>query len=132
MVLKNIYKKIYKFAVLIGKHLMLVRCCSLTLMAARKRKQLSVTAAPDRTGSKHETKLAASPAKQKKHSHGDNVQTAERESSHYFSNSNTDLQHRLGEDFFKQPCISLAKALLGKVTLSPHLIFTHLKAKSRY
>lgn len=36
------------------------------------------------------------------------------ERSHYFIKN--DLQHRLGEDFFNQPCITLAKEFLGKVT----------------
>lgn len=40
----------------------------------------------------------------------------ETERSHYFTKN--DLQQlRLGQDFFNQPCMSLAKAFLGKVSL---------------
>lgn len=35
--------------------------------------------------------------------------------SQYFSCKSNDL--RLGEDFFNQPCVCLAKALLGKVRM---------------
>lgn len=60
-----------------------------------------------------------SPAKLKKPIHqSEDDQSAETEKSHYFTKK--DPQHRLGEDFFKQPCISLAKALLGKVMLTFH------------
>lgn len=35
----------------------------------------------------------------------------------YFNGGQTtDLPKRLGEDFFTQPCVALAKAFLGKVT----------------
>lgn len=43
----------------------------------------------------------------------ENDQSAETARSRYFTENN--LQSRLGDDFFHQPCISLAKALLGKV-----------------
>ncbi|KAM7387072.1 hypothetical protein PAMA_009613 [Pampus argenteus] len=85
-------------------------------MAGRKRKQLSLTAAPDKAANTHEKqtdlKLNVSPAKQKKPIL--NVDRAEIEESHYFTQTRPDL-HRLGEEFFKQPCVSLAKAFLGKV-----------------
>lgn len=61
----------------------------------RKRKQLP---AAEQTGNKQAKQTAASPV-------GQEV----REVSLYFSS-------RLGEDFFNQPCVSLAKAFLGKVT----------------
>uniref|UniRef100_A0A3B3B384 DNA-3-methyladenine glycosylase n=1 Tax=Oryzias melastigma TaxID=30732 RepID=A0A3B3B384_ORYME len=57
-------------------------------------------------------KRKASPAKLKKLFVSDNVQNVVSERSQYFTR---EPQHRLGEDFFHQPCISLAKALLGKV-----------------
>lgn len=45
----------------------------------------------------------------------ENTQNADdTERSQYFIKD--DLQHRLGEDFFNQPCITLAKEFLGKVT----------------
>lgn len=105
-------------------------------MAGRKRKLLSLTAAaaaaaPDQqAANKHENqtdfKLKISPAKQKKPIH--NVQSIEKEQSHYFTKTRPDLQHRLGEEFFKQPCISLAKAFLGKVM--PFSVFLHIFKQS--
>lgn len=44
-----------------------------------------------------------------------NNSRAETERSRYFTETELLRQHRLGEEFFKQPCISLAKAFLGKV-----------------
>lgn len=47
---------------------------------------------------------------------GNSAQSADMERSHYFSTSDQQhQQHRLGQDFFNQPCITLAKAFLGKV-----------------
>lgn len=46
----------------------------------------------------------------------ENEQSAETARSRYFTENN--LQSRLGDDFFNQPCISLARALLGKVSQS--------------
>ncbi|XP_043955447.1 DNA-3-methyladenine glycosylase isoform X1 [Gambusia affinis] len=43
----------------------------------------------------------------------ESVQSLEPERSHYFSYN--EPQRRLRQDFFNQPCISLAKAFLGKV-----------------
>ncbi|KAF0032868.1 hypothetical protein F2P81_015158 [Scophthalmus maximus] len=61
-----------------------------------------------------------------------NNSRAETERSRYFTETELLRQHRLGEEFFKQPCISLAKAFLGKVTLlppHPHLTFTLILSK---
>uniref|UniRef100_UPI0037E76CA1 DNA-3-methyladenine glycosylase n=1 Tax=Semicossyphus pulcher TaxID=241346 RepID=UPI0037E76CA1 len=85
-------------------------------MSGRKRKTLAPTAAgPEQTvnRSKNQTDLEpkATPAKLIKPIQCNNVET---ERSHYFT-PKTDMQHRLGADFFNQPCISLAKAFLGKV-----------------
>ncbi|KAM4530844.1 DNA-3-methyladenine glycosylase [Odontesthes bonariensis] len=88
-------------------------------MAGRKRKMLALAAAlaPEQSTSprnhSNQTELNCSCTKQKKHIKCENALNVETERSHYFTKN--DLQHRLGEDFFKQPCISLAKAFLGKV-----------------
>ncbi|XP_044036522.1 DNA-3-methyladenine glycosylase [Siniperca chuatsi] len=87
-------------------------------MALRKRKTLALTvaAAPEKVNKRKnrtDFKLNGSPAKLKEPIQCENVQSAETERSHYFTNN--DLQHRLGEEFFNQSCISLAKAFLGKV-----------------
>lgn len=87
---------------------------------------LALAAAPEAVNTlKSCTGLAIkdSPAELKKKC--ENSQSAETEQSHYFTKKN-DMQHRLGEDFFKQPCISLAKAFLGKVMLSSHLNLTSI------
>lgn len=73
-------------------------------MAGRKRKKLALAAAPE-----HDKQTGLKAAKLKEPIQSKN--TPER--SPYFM-KNT-LQHRLGKDFFNQPCISLAKAFLGKV-----------------
>ncbi|XP_041633713.1 DNA-3-methyladenine glycosylase [Cheilinus undulatus] len=76
-------------------------------MPGRKRKlvALAATAAPEQTANKR------TDSTQK-----DSIQcgSAGIERSHYFTTKNN-IQDRLGEDFFNQPCISLAKAFLGKV-----------------
>lgn len=86
-------------------------------MAGRKRKMLALgeTAAPGRDVNKRVNKsdLNGSYSKLKGASTCETDRSAEAERSHYFPDNNT--QSRLGEDFFSQPCISLAKALLGKV-----------------
>ncbi|XP_008304671.1 DNA-3-methyladenine glycosylase [Stegastes partitus] len=77
-------------------------------MAGRKRQKLALALAPGRdqgTGFKA--------AKLKKTVQSQSTPNLEAERSHYFIKNN--LQHRLGEDFFNQPCLSLAKAFLGKV-----------------
>lgn len=98
------------------------------VMAGRKRKTLALTetVAPVKAVNKHKnrTDLKVSPAKLKRSIRCENGQSAETERSHYFTKN--DLQNRLGEDFFNQSCISLAKALLGKVRLSPHMNFTSI------
>lgn len=66
---------------------------------------------PPKLMSKHENCDKGLPAELKKASNVNNVDEIGK--SHYFTKSNS--KHRLGEDFFKQPCVSLAKALLGKV-----------------
>ncbi|XP_068434101.1 DNA-3-methyladenine glycosylase [Clinocottus analis] len=73
------------------------------MMAGRKRKTSQQALNP--------TDLKVSDAKLNKKC--DNPESPETERSHYFIKD--DLQHRLGEDFFNQPCISLAQAFLGKV-----------------
>ncbi|KAK9534748.1 hypothetical protein VZT92_007173 [Zoarces viviparus] len=75
------------------------------MMAGRKRKMTALTGAATPQPAK------VSPAKLNKKC--EHPQSAATELSHYFINN--DLQHRLEDDFFKQPCIRLAKALLGKV-----------------
>ncbi|XP_029293749.1 DNA-3-methyladenine glycosylase isoform X2 [Cottoperca gobio] len=72
------------------------------MMAARKRKMLPLTheTAVNKHQNRTDLTLNVSPAKLKKTF--ENAQSAETE-------------HRLGEDVFKQPCISLAKAFIGKV-----------------
>lgn len=84
-------------------------------MAGRKRKMLVLgeTAAPGRDVNKGESDLNGSHPELKKASTCENDRSAEAERSRYFPDNNP--QSRLGEDFFSQPCISLAKALLGKV-----------------
>ncbi|CAG5897951.1 unnamed protein product [Menidia menidia] len=56
---------------------------------------------------------STNPVQQEKHIKNEIALSVELERSHYFTKN--DVQHRLGEDFFRQPCISLAKAFLGKV-----------------
>lgn len=70
-----------------------------------------------------------------------NDRSIEADRSRYFPDN--DPQTRLGEEFFSQPCISLAKALLGKVrvqkyinTVGQHfwgeiLLFSPIKLKLR-
>lgn len=74
---------------------------------------LGETAAPGRDVNKGESDLNGSHPELKKASTCENDRSAEAERSRYFPDNNP--QSRLGEDFFSQPCISLAKALLGKV-----------------
>lgn len=104
------------------------------VMAGRKRKTLALTesAAPEKTVNKHETRTdpKVSPAKLKRSGCCENAESAERERSHYFTQR--DQQHRLGEDFFNQPCVTLAKALLGKVRLSSHESHIHLYCEGDY
>ncbi|XP_060945323.1 DNA-3-methyladenine glycosylase [Limanda limanda] len=64
-------------------------------MAGRKRKRAAVAGVKDVN-------------KRKK-------QTGEKEKKSSGSLTGNDLQLRLGEEFFQQPCINLAKAILGKV-----------------
>lgn len=92
------------------------------VMAGRKRKTLALieTAAPVSTGSKHKcrTDRTVSPAKLKKSTFSSDDHSVETETSHYFAKHGS-TQHKLGEDFFRQPCVSLAKALLGTVRMPP-------------
>ncbi|XP_076000320.1 DNA-3-methyladenine glycosylase [Genypterus blacodes] len=79
-------------------------------MAGRKRK---VAAAGEQAGFGCENQAAVrfsppAPAKKKKP-----VEGVEEEQSRYFGTNDPKL--RLGESFFLQPCVSLAKAFLGKV-----------------
>lgn len=101
-------------------------------MAGRKRKLLSLTAAAAAAAAnthdnQPDLKLKVSPAKQKKPIQ--NPQSAETEQSHYFTKTKPDLQHRLGEEFFKQPCISLARAFLGKVLVHRCVDGTELRGR---
>ncbi|XP_059203556.1 DNA-3-methyladenine glycosylase [Centropristis striata] len=88
------------------------------MMAGRKRKMLALTvagAAPEQAVNKRknqtESTLIVPPAKLENKC--EIAPSTETERSHYFTDN--DLQHKFGEGFFNQPCIRLAKALLGKV-----------------
>ncbi|KAM9393340.1 DNA-3-methyladenine glycosylase [Pholidichthys leucotaenia] len=74
------------------------------VMAGRKRKLL----APERVSS-----LIQNVNRTKRRVECANDQSVETGRSQYFGDN--DLEHRLGEDFFNQSCIPLAKAFLGKV-----------------
>nr|XP_020465969.1 DNA-3-methyladenine glycosylase [Monopterus albus] len=71
-------------------------------------------AAPEQavTLNKHKRRKI-SPSKLKKSINCENAQSAETERSRYFTSNGP--QERLGDEFFNQPCISLAKDFLGKV-----------------
>lgn len=94
-------------------------------MAGRKRKMLAlgVTAAPGRDVNKRVNKsdLNGSNPELKRASTCENDRIPEAERSRYFPDNSP--QSRLGEGFLSQPCISLAKALLGKVREFKTLIF---------
>ncbi|XP_041825352.1 DNA-3-methyladenine glycosylase [Melanotaenia boesemani] len=98
-------------------------------MAGRKRKMLTLTVAHEQSGSlnnhrnRTEQKLKDSPAKLK----CENEKSVETEQSYYFRNN--DQQPRLGEGFFSQPCISLAKAFLGKVLVRKCADGTELRGR---
>lgn len=87
-------------------------------MAGRKRRMLTLeeSAAPGQNVNKRERKtdLNVSDPELKRPFCCENGQSAETTRSHYFTENQ--MQSRLGDDFFHQPCISLAKALLGKVS----------------
>lgn len=89
-------------------------------MAGRKRRILTLeeSAAPGQNVNKSERKnVNVSDPGAKRSFCCENDQSAETARSGYFTENNP--QSRLGDDFFHQPCISLAKALLGKVRQSP-------------
>ncbi|XP_054464059.1 DNA-3-methyladenine glycosylase [Anoplopoma fimbria] len=79
------------------------------MMAGRKRKSLALTGAAKplqvKKDHKNPTDSKVSPAELNKDDLQDDLP----------GDLQGDLQHRLGEEFFNQPCISLAQALLGKV-----------------
>ncbi|XP_026179884.1 DNA-3-methyladenine glycosylase [Mastacembelus armatus] len=81
------------------------------VMAGRKRKMRTATVAPPEQVvalNKHKNRtdfLKVSPA--------EHYESTETDHSQYFVQY--DPQDRLGQDFFNQPCIHLAKAFLGKV-----------------
>lgn len=81
---------------------------------------LTVATATEHAGSldgrSNRTELKPDATKERK---CENAQSVETDRSHYFLKNSQ--QHRLGEDFFKQPCIRLAKAILGKVMLPPSI-----------
>uniref|UniRef100_UPI001ED82452 DNA-3-methyladenine glycosylase n=1 Tax=Scatophagus argus TaxID=75038 RepID=UPI001ED82452 len=89
-------------------------------MSGRKRKLLALTvaaAAPETAANKHnkrtDLKLKGPPAKLKQGpTQSENGPSGGTERSHYFTKN-----ERLGEDFFNRSCLSLAKALLGKVLI---------------
>ncbi|KAM3597791.1 uncharacterized protein V6R79_009246 [Siganus canaliculatus] len=83
------------------------------VMAGRKRK-IALTVISGQQEVNKTTKQAAL-KKNKKPVDYENSTSAESERSHYFTKN--EQRDRLGEDFFRQPCISLAKALLGKVLM---------------
>lgn len=89
-------------------------------MAGRKRRMLTLeeSAAPVQNVNKRERKtdLNVSDPGLKRSFCCENGESAETTRSNYFTEYK--MQSRLREDFFHQPCISLAKALLGKVSQS--------------
>lgn len=111
------------------------------VMAGRKRKMLAMAAmvtTPEQQVNKlknHATdvKLKVSGAEvkdQKQVQCGNSAQSADTERSHYFTTSDLQQQqHRLGQDFFNQPCIALAKAFLGKV---PALLSVYIDSIDYY
>ncbi|KAM4597713.1 DNA-3-methyladenine glycosylase [Polymixia lowei] len=78
-------------------------------MAGRKRKLRSGEAAPEQVVNQENQEIQSDVQV----SGRDAAVAPEAERSHYFNRDRQD--HRLGEDFFNQPCVSLAKAFLGKV-----------------
>lgn len=86
-------------------------------MAGRKRRMsnLKATAALVQNVKKRQTKtdLNVSDPEVKRSFRYEKGQSAETTISCSFTENN--IQSRLGDDFFQQPCITLAKALLGKV-----------------
>ncbi|XP_030236282.1 DNA-3-methyladenine glycosylase isoform X1 [Gadus morhua] len=80
-------------------------------MEGRKRKMLSAASSPKRTDTKNNIQVPSS------HLNSitceNNEATSRKERSRYFKGDRN--ESRLGENFFNQPCIALAKALLGKV-----------------
>lgn len=100
-------------------------------MAGRTRKALALTemAAPVKGVNKRKiwTDSKTSPAKL---TGTVSFESPEPKRSHYFTKN--DLQNRLGQEFFNQSCISLAKALLGKVSLSSHWFNSHVILLDRF
>lgn len=95
-------------------------------MAGRKRKTQSITAeVPEKVVNKHNQVTKDLSAKLKKPGNVNTVNDIGE--SHYFIKS--DPKRRLGEDFFKQPCISLAKAFLGQVLVRRYADGTELRGK---
>ena len=91
-------------------------------MAGRKRKiAMAGSGTGEQSGSLNESKYKTllksdvSDSKLRKPIENENAQSVEAEQSRYFIKN---MQHRLGQEFFNQPCISLATAFLGKVKLS--------------
>ncbi|XP_029996271.1 DNA-3-methyladenine glycosylase [Sphaeramia orbicularis] len=98
-------------------------------MAGRKRKVSPLASAPEQAVNNEDQagfELKVSPAKHKTHISVNTVR-AETEKSHYFTK--TDRKSRLGGDFFNQPCISLAKAFLGKVLVRRQADGTELRGR---
>ncbi|XP_068193993.1 DNA-3-methyladenine glycosylase [Antennarius striatus] len=98
------------------------------IMAGTKRKMLAlaVAGAPENVNKRNsvsDLKPQGTPIKLTKASGCEKGVGSDR--SHYFM----DNQQRLGEQFFNQPCISLAKALLGKVLTRRCADGTELRGK---
>lgn len=86
-------------------------------MAGRKRKIKNLTAAvtqPEPGLLNRNRKRTFLPDSPKEPIKCEITESLEPEQSHYFNQKN-DLPRKLGQEFFNQPCISLAKAFLGKV-----------------
>ena len=87
-------------------------------MAGRKRRisTLGECSTPEKYVNNCENKTNVSDPELNRYFCCENDQNVETARSRYFTENNP--QRRLGDDFFNQPCISLAKALLGKVSQS--------------
>ncbi|XP_057716700.1 DNA-3-methyladenine glycosylase [Corythoichthys intestinalis] len=92
-------------------------------MAERKRKLPLRKGDQNANNHANESKLTAESKQQKLN---------ESEQSVYFSGSQTNTtnrRRRLGEDFFSQPCVPLAKAFLGKVLVRRYKDGTELRGR---
>lgn len=97
-------------------------------MASRKRRMVALAAGAEQTVSldKHCERTEQKPKESqttltKQLTQPESAQSTEAERSRYFTQN--EVQLRLGEDFFNQPCIRLAKAFLGQVRLPSHCFY---------